>query len=57
MKGIKVIMPRNDDPREYGEPGHIAEIVRNHGLIGVKVGQVILDAKKILLSLIRPRVI
>jgi len=39
VKGIKVIMPRNDDPREYGEPGHIAEIVRNHGLIGVKVGQ------------------
>jgi hypothetical protein len=33
-------MPDNDDPQFFAEPGHIARIVKDSGLLEVKIGRV-----------------
>ncbi|GAQ47335.1 hypothetical protein G647_01848 [Aspergillus niger] len=39
VKGMKVVMPENDDPSAYSESGHIAKIANDHGLESVTIGQ------------------
>ncbi|OJJ78118.1 hypothetical protein ASPBRDRAFT_656341 [Aspergillus brasiliensis CBS 101740] len=39
VKGMKVVMPENDDPSAYSESGHIAKIANDRGLESVTIGQ------------------
>lgn len=37
---MKIIMPHNNDPKNFGEHGHIARIVSDFALLEVNVGSV-----------------